>query len=277
MALIDLKHISKHFCWALILVFCSPVNAFDYLQPLPEQALVAKDNPLTKAKIALGKRLFFDTLLSKTNSHSCNYCHNLYTGGDDDRAYSQAPKLKPTSRSAPGLWNIGLQTVLYWDGRIKPLEKQSKDHLLDPRIMANSKKELLKRLVDAGYQKAFEDAFGDDSDINLNNIAKALASFQRALMAPNSPFDRYLRGNKNALSETAIKGIETFNNAGCLACHFGVNFAGPAPGPAMGMGDGFYELFPNNLGSSYDQSHKLTEDLGRYEYSKDPSERPWPL
>ena len=170
-----------------------------------------------------------------------------------------------------------MQTVLYWDGRIKTLEKQSKDHLLDPRIMANSKKELLKRLVDAGYQKAFEDAFGDDSDINLNNIAKALASFQRALMAPNSPFDRYLRGNKNALSETAIKGIETFNNAGCLACHFGVNFAGPAPGPAMGMGDGFYELFPNNLGSSYDQSHKLTEDLGRYEYSKDPSERPWPL
>ena len=248
---------------------------FDYFQPLPEKPMEPIGNPLTDAKIALGKRLFYDRRLSQTNTLSCNDCHILLTGGDDDRAYSQGPNNVLTKRSAPGLWNIGLQTVLYWDGRETTLESQALDHLSDRTIMGNSDlKDLSQRIEqDAGYRKAFKKAFTGKHPISSNNIAKALASFQRALMAPNSAFDRYLRGDKNALSKTAIKGMQQFNESGCLACHFGTNFAGPAPGPAMNMGDGFYELFPNNLGSEYDQPLELTKDLGRFEFSKDPGEK----
>jgi cytochrome c peroxidase len=92
-------------------------------------------------------------------------------------------------------------------------------------------------------------------------------------MSPNSPFDLYLKGNKEALSETAIKGMQAFNKSGCLACHFGVNFAGPAPGPAMGMGDGFYELFPTKRGTVYEKQLDLLSDLGRFEFTKQDYEK----
>lgn len=259
-------------CLCLMLLG-TPAYAFDYLQTLPQQALVPADNPMTPAKIVLGKRLFFDVSLSQSRTYNCNRCHNLYNGGDDDRAYAIGPNDKLNRRSAPSLWNIGLQTVLYWDGRASSLEDQAKDHLVDPAIMAITAAELLQRLQASGYQPAFEAAFGNGAGLNLKHIAMALASFERALLSPNSPFDRYLQGNKDALTDTAIKGIDTFNNAGCLACHFGVNFAGPAPGPALGMGDGFYELFPNYRGSRYEDSHHLLEDRGRFEFSQQAAEK----
>jgi len=241
--------------------------AFDYFQPLPKKPLQPKNNPLTAEKAQLGKRLFFETALSKSSDFSCNHCHNVFNGGDDDQAFSTGFNNQQTHRSAPALWNIGLQTVLYWDGRSTSLEQQTKDHLMDKTIMAISKQEILQRLIDRGYKTEFKKAFGSES-ITLSRVANAIASFERALMAPNSPFDLYLKGNKNALSEMAVKGMQAFNDAGCLACHFGVNFAGPAPGPAMGLGDGFYELFPTKRGTSYEQSLNLLSDKGRYEFTK---------
>ncbi len=249
--------------------------AFDYLQALPEKPLVPENNPLTDEKIALGKKLFFDKRLSNSNKLSCNDCHNLSAGGDNDQALAVGDSGKSTRRNPPTLLNIGLQTVLYWDGRSKTLEEQTIDHLKDPDIMGNANTEaLVKKLTsDGAYVKTFMNTFKSAHGVQLKNIAKALASFQRSLMTPDSPFDRYIKGDKKAISEKAQQGIQIFNDTGCLACHFGVNFAGPAPGPAMGMGDGFYELFPNNLGSKYDRSHKLVDDLGRFEFSKDPAEK----
>ncbi|WP_455375408.1 cytochrome-c peroxidase [Kaarinaea lacus] len=249
--------------------------AFDYLQPLPANPLVPENNPLTDEKIALGKKLFYDKRLSASNTLSCNDCHNLNTGGDNNQALAIGDSGKSTRRNPPTLLNIGLQTVLYWDGRSKTLEEQTIDHLKDPQIMGNiDTKALINRLSkDSGYVKSFMNTFKSAHGVQMKNIAKALASFQRSLMTPDSPFDRYIKGDKKAISKKAQKGIQIFNDTGCLACHFGVNFAGPAPGPAMGMGDGFYELFPNNLGSKYDKSHKLVDDLGRFEFSKDPTEK----
>lgn len=248
---------------------------FDYLQPLPESPLVPENNPMTDAKIALGKKLFFDKQLSSNNKISCNDCHNLNTGGDNNKASGVGVSGKTTRRNPPTVLNIGLQTVLYWDGRVKTLEEQGIDHLKDPDIMGNTDtKALIEKISkDREYVKSFMQAFNSAHAVKIKNIAKALASFQRALMAPNSPFDRFIKGDKNAISKKAQRGIQIFNDTGCLACHFGVNFAGPAPGPAMGLGDGFYELFPNNLGSKYDKSHKLVDDLGRFEFSGDPSEK----
>lgn len=251
----------------------STAAAFDYFQPLPEQPLIPDDNPLTKDKVVLGKKLFFDKRLSKNSQLSCNNCHSFDAG--DKPAVATGVSGKPGKRNPPTLLNIGLQTVLYWDGRSTSLEKQAVDHLLDPDIMGNaSGKSLTDRLSkDPSYVQAFMQAFDSAHALKMENVAKALASFERSLMTPNSAFDRFIRGDETAINDNAKKGMQLFNDTGCLACHFGVNFAGPAPGPAMGMGDGFYELFPNNRGSAYDKSHKLTEDLGRYEFSGDPGEK----
>lgn len=262
--------------WLMLLMCCSAQGAaFDYFQPLPSQPLVPEDNPLTPQKIALGKRLFFDTRLSANDQLSCNSCHDLAAGGDNGQRSAIGVSGKATRRNPPTLLNIGLQTVLYWDGRAKTLEQQALDHLHDPNIMGNKDAaQLISKLSgDKNYVKGFMNAFDSAHAVTLKNVAKALASFQRSLMTPDSPFDNYIRGNKHAIDAKAQRGMELFNENGCLACHFGVNFAGPAPGPAMGMGDGFYELFPTILGTPYDRSHHLTEDLGRYEYSNDPGEK----
>lgn len=248
---------------------------FDYLQPLPEKPLIPKNNPLTDKKIALGKKLFFDKRLSSNSKISCNDCHNLSEGGDNNQATGTGVSGKATRRNPPTLLNIGLQTVLYWDGRAKTLEEQTLDHLKDPDIMGNTdNRELIKRISgDREYVKAFMNTYRSAHPVKLDNIVKALASFERALMTPDSPFDQFIRGDKKAISARAQKGIQIFNETGCLACHFGVNFAGPAPGPAMGIGDGFYELFPNHRGSKYDKSHHLVDDLGRYEFTKQDFEK----
>ncbi|MEJ2143471.1 MAG: cytochrome c peroxidase [Gammaproteobacteria bacterium] len=258
-----------------LLISTGYAAAFDYFQPLPEQPLTPEQNPLTDEKIALGKKLFFDKRLSSNNQLSCNDCHNLSNSGNPAPALAMGVSGKTSKRNPPTLLNIGLQTVLYWDGRTASLEQQAIDHLGDPDIMGNTEKEALlnKLSKDKHYVKEFMNAFDSAHAIKMQNIANALASFQRALMTPNSPFDRYIKGDDKAISAQAKIGMQLFNDTGCLACHFGVNFAGPAPGPAMGMGDGFYELFPNNVGSVYDKSHRLTDDLGRYEFSKDPGEK----
>ena len=262
----------------LITLSCAPLLAhgFDYFQPLPKQVPVPKDNGLTKAKIELGKKLFFDARLSREHSHTCNTCHNLTARDSDPRAVSLGANGLPTRRNAPALWNIGFQTVLFWDGRANSLEEQFKQHAVDVQITGYDESvALLTRLHSIpGYVTEFKRVF--KSDITLDNVAKAVASFERTLVTPNSRFDRYMRGNKNALNAQELRGKEEFRSVECLSCHFGVNFAGPAPGPALHMGDGFYELFPNYLGSAYDASHHLADDLGVFEFDHDPAhQRLW--
>ena len=269
-------NLKSAFFFSLLLFVSNSIWAFDYLQPLPESSLVPANNPTTTAKIDLGKQLFFDTqLLGMNSSISCNSCHNLSQGGSDNKAVSVGQHGKKTRRSAPGLWNIGLQTVLYWDGRSISLEHQTLDHLRDPIISSwASIGDIVTRLnQSADYRQSFKYAFNEENPVSGINIARAIASFERSLMTGSSPFDRYITGNKLALNASAIRGLKEFNNTGCLACHFGVNFAGPAPGPALKMGDGFYELFPNNLGTDYEKQHSLADDLGRYEFTGLPDER----
>lgn len=257
-------------------VYSNAIHAFEYFQPLPTQSMIAADNPQSAEKIQLGKKLFYDRTLSVNNTYSCNTCHNLLTGGDDDRARSIGIDGSLTMRSAPGLWNIGLQTVLYWDGRVDTLEQQARDHLLDKQIMGNTDAtNIMHKLAsDNEYKKRFMTAFGDNDPMSFDNLSKALASFERALLAPNSPYDRYLNGDKDAVSELAKRGQKIFHEVGCSACHFGVNYAGPAPGPALNqMGDGFYELFPTAAGSKYDKLLDLMSDKGRFSFTGIKSER----
>ena len=262
----------------LLALSCSPplAHAFDYFQPLPKQVPVPKDNPLTQAKIKLGKKLFFDARLSHGISHTCNTCHDLTGRSGLPPPVSVGANGQPTRRNAPSLWNIGFQTVLFWDGRAKSLEEQFKQHVVDVQITGYAEPAAwLDRLRSIpGYVAEFKTVF--KTGLTLDNAAQAVASFERTLLSPNSRYDRYLRGDKTALNSQELRGKEEFRTVECLSCHFGVNFAGPAPGPALQMGDGFYELFPNYLGSRYDASHHIADDLGVFEVDHDPAhQRLW--
>lgn len=267
----------KPFSAALLLCLApAAVWGFDYYQPLPAQPPIPQDNPQSKAKIALGKTLFYDTkLLGEDSRLSCNSCHNLSEGGDDNRALAQGQNGQVSQRSAPTLWNIGFQMVLYWDGRATSLEGQTLDHLRDRLItQRTSVGDTVSYLAaSADYQRLFAAAFPEAAEVSGDHLAKAMASFERSLLAPDSPFDRYIQGDKDAISASAKRGKEIFNDIGCASCHFGTNYAGPAPGPAMGLGDGFYELFPNHLGTPYDARYHLAADKGRYEYTGHPGEK----
>lgn len=253
----------------LLSVLATPTIAFDILQPLPKEPIIPSDNPMSAEKAELGKQLFFDARLSSDHTLSCNGCHNLAAGGDDDGAATRLASRK-LHRSAPTVFNAAYMSRLNWDTRAANLEEQAKDHLLDPQIMAMGAAENVVQKINSvpGYRQQFKKAFGD-SGVSWDNIAKAIATFERTLTTPNSPFDLYIQGKENAISPAAKRGLHLFTEIGCLSCHFGVNFAGPAPGPALNMGDGFYELFPNHLGTRYDDKYDLVADLGRYALTLD--------
>ena len=260
---------------AMGLGYAAGAAAYDFLQPLPDKVPIPKDNPQSEAKIELGKQLYFDRRLSVTGTVSCNRCHNVMAGGQDNRAVSVGALGKPTHRNAPTMWNVAFQSVYDWDGRARSLEEQLHSHFLDDTVMAMPDAHAVQFRLERipGYRKEFAKVFGGRDSATLDNTAMALASYIRTLVTPGSAFDHYIRGNKSALSASAKRGLNDFREVGCMACHFGPNFAGPAPGPYLKMGDGFYELFPNFVGSKYDEEYNLTADIGRYEFSHDPGEK----
>ena len=270
----------KRIGWMLVVaaagaMMMGKAAAFDVLQPLPNEVPVPRDNPQTPAKVALGKELFFDRRLSLTGTVSCNSCHDLAAGAADDHPVSVGALGRSGRRNAPTLWNVAFQTVLGWDGRARSLEEQLRSHVTDDTVMAMPGAAAVEQRLQTitGYRKEFAKAFHDDGTPSLNHAAFAIAAFVRTLVTPDSAFDRFLRGERTAISAQAQRGLNRFRDLGCMSCHFGVNFAGPAPGPALKMGDGFYELFPNFLGSDYERRFHLSDDLGRYDFSDDPGER----
>lgn len=245
-----------------VLLFSQMVFAFEYLQPLPDSPIIPANNPQTEEKVALGKQLYFDPRLSLNGDVSCNTCHNLAAGGDDDGAVFHMAN-RNIKRSAPSLWNVAHLSTYFWDARAKSLEAQAEEHLFDPNIMAMGSPVFLESRINAipGYVTAFSKTFSDKK-VSTENIAKALSAFERTLVAPDSRFDQYIKGNKSALTEKEKRGLDLFKNKGCLGCHFGVNFAGPAPGPALKMGDAFYELMPTIRGSLYEEKYNFLDDRG---------------
>jgi len=248
--------------------------ALAVFKPLPESPPIPSDNPLTEEKIELGKQLFFDTRLSKNNNLSCHSCHNVTGSGTDGQETPIGSTGKQHRRNSATVWNAGFHTSLHWDGEALSLEHQFALHLVDVAVLANSEAALEKRINSIpGYKRQFAEVF-DDEQITVVNIAKALASYQRTLVTSRSPFDKYLQGDNTAISVQAKRGFDTFKQVECGACHFYVNFAGPQPGIALQMGEGFWELFPNTRGTLYEDKYDLiTDDLGRYNYTGEESHK----
>lgn len=262
-----MKQVKSYFL-LLSLLGAPGVQAFEVFSPLPAAAPVPADNPQTPEKVRLGKQLYFDARLSVNGTLSCNTCHDLKHGGEDGQVRSVGALGKTPRRSTPTVFNAAFQSVQFWDGRAQSLEAAVVDHLYDLAVLANVDEASLVQRFTAikKYRAQFAKAFGKEQPVTAANISKAIAAYVRTLITPDSAFDRYLKGDKKALPENARRGFDEFQKAGCSACHFGINLSGP-PVP---MGEGFYELFPNYLGSEYDQKYKLvTDDLGHYEATKE--------
>lgn len=243
-----------------------PLQATEW-EALPEIPPIPKDNPQSEAKITLGKTLYFDPRLSSTGTVSCNSCHNVMLGGDDNRPVSFGVHGKLGPRSAPSVWNAAFLTVQFWDGRAASLEEQAKGPVTNPIEMGMPDWDTVIKRLEAipGYQPMFKKAFPDEkAPLTADNAAKAIAAYERTLITPNSPYDRYVKGDKEALTAQQVKGMEITSEVGCLSCHSGANFSGPGEE----MGKGFFMKFPTFPGSEYDVKYDLLKDPGRFEVTK---------
>ncbi|NPA41538.1 MAG: cytochrome-c peroxidase [Aquificae bacterium] len=214
-------------------------EARKYFKPLPKVA-ESKENPVTPEKVKLGKMLYYEPRLSKSGLISCNTCHNLATYGVDNLPTSVGHRWQIGPRNAPTTLNAALHVAQFWDGRAKDVEEQAKGPILNPIEMAmDSPEEVVKRLKSIPeYVKLFKKAFPKDKDpLTYENVAKAIAAFERTLMTP-SRFDKFLQGDLNALTKEEKKGLKTFIEVGCASCH-----NGPALGGTMFTRFGIVEAY----------------------------------
>ena len=181
------------------------------------------DNPLTPEKIALGRRLYYDPVLSVDNKVACASCHNPAYAFTDRRRFAQGVAKQKAARNAPTLLNAAFSASYFWDGRAPSLEKQAEDPVQNPKEMGNTLHAVEEKLnADPGYRQEFEKAFGPEP-ITFSNVEKAIACFERTLVSAGSPFDRYHYGHDDtALSPAARRGLDIFqakNKGNCASCH----------------------------------------------------------
>ena len=230
-------------------------------QALPEKAPAPKDNPTTAAKVELGKTLYFDPRISSTGTVSCNSCHNVMEGGDDSRPNSMGVNGQTGGRGAPTVWNAAFYSTQFWDGRANTLEDQAIGPMTNPIEMGMKNHDLVMQRVSkmAGYQVMFKKAFGN-SDMSIDQAAKAIAAYERTLITPNSPYDLYVKGNKKALTAQQVKGMNLFADLGCASCHSGPAFNGQAD---VKVGTPVLMKFPAFADNSYVSQYDLASDKGR--------------
>jgi cytochrome c peroxidase len=195
-----------------------------YFEPLPAVA-ASPDRPINEAKVELGRKLYFDSRLSRKGTISCNSCHSLAAFGVDGLATSPGDEGQLGDRNSPTVLNAALHGSQFWDGRAADVEEQAGMPILNPVEMAIPSEEfLLDRLSKVpDYEKLFRAAFpGDEQPLSYPNIGLALGAFERTLLT-SSPFDSYLNGDRTALGARQLKGLELFFDLGCASCHNGVN------------------------------------------------------
>jgi len=225
------------------------------IQPIP---LTLKQDP---ARAEIGRLLFRDTRLSGNGRVSCASCHDLSKGGGDGRDRSVGLNGGLTSVNAPTVLNAALNFKQFWNGRAESLEAQA-DHVMQNPVEMGSKWEEVVQKVsqDPKYKSAFSAAYKDG--VTKVNIQNAIATFERTLITPNSRFDKYLRGDANAISAAEKTGYAKFKQYGCVACHQGVNVGGNMFQKFGVMGDYLAK-----------RGNPTQADLGRYLVTKVESDK----
>jgi len=203
----------------MILFSCSTfLMASEPITPLPETIKV------DQAKAELGRALFFDTILSHNDTISCASCHNLQNGGDDDLRVSFGIDGKKGEVNAPTVYNAVFNFRQFWDGRAKDLQEQAAGPIENPVEMGATFQEVIQKLKKSKYKKLFAAIYKDG--ITKESITDAIAEYEKTLITPNSRFDKYLKGDENALTKEEKEGYELFKSKGCVSCHHGKNIGG---------------------------------------------------
>lgn len=178
------------------------------------------------ALVELGKKLFFDPRLSKSGFISCNSCHNLSMGGSDNLKTSIGHNWSQGPINAPTVLNSSMNVAQFWDGRAKDLKAQAGGPIANPGEMAFTHELAVDMLASIpAYVAEFKKVFKKDS-INIDQVTDAIAAFEETLVTPNSRFDQWLLGKKNALTKDELAGYKLFKDSGCTACHNGVAVGG---------------------------------------------------
>ena len=192
-----------------------------------DAAYVPDKNPITQAKIELGRKLYFDARLSKDGTISCASCHAPEKGFSDGRPSSLGIAGQTGARNAPTVMNRLFSKEQFWDGRAVDLEDQALGPIQNPIEMGHTLQGMIANVEKIqAYAPEFQAAFGSPG-INADRVAMAIASYERTVLAGNSPYDRYQAGDKTAMSESAVRGMALFNDAqktNCVTCHAGFNF-----------------------------------------------------
>ncbi len=200
-------------------------------------------------KASLGKKLFFDVRLSRDNTIACTSCHFLLDGGDDNMAVSQGIGGKKGIRNSPTVFNSRYNSVQFWDGRAKNLLEQVEGPIHNPVEMGSNYSEIIAKLNhDKNYIREFSLLY--KNGISKYSIDDAIGEFEKSLVTPNSRFDKFLRGDKKALTKNELDGYMLFKEYGCISCHNGINV-----GANLMQKIGVVEAFD-------------TVDFGKYNYTK---------
>ena len=231
-------------------------------QPLPTSA-DNPENPLTPAKVRLGKILYFDTRLSKDGTQSCNTCHNLETYGVDNLAVSPGDNGGNGVRNSPTVLNSAFHATQFWDGRAKDVEEQAGMPITNPVEMAIPSEDfLVERLSGVEmYNEMFAEVYPEEeTPLTFKNIAKSLAAFERTLITP-SKWDDYLNGSADALTLSQKRGLKLFMDVGCVTCHMG-NLLGGNMMQKFGVYGNYWEYTKSTL-----------IDEGRFEVTQNESDK----
>jgi cytochrome c peroxidase len=231
------------------------------LEPVPYGLAAVQDNPVTREKIDLGKMLFFDPRLSASGVISCNTCHNVGTGGDDNLPTSVGHGWQKGPRNSPTVLNAVFNKAQFWDGRAEDLKAQAKGPIQAGVEMANEPENVVVTLNSMPeYIERFGRAFpGEEDPVTFDNMAKAIEAFEVTLVTPNAPFDQWLEGNDGAMTDEQKAGLATFLDKGCASCHSGINFGGQ-------------DYFPFGLIEKPGAEILPPEDKGRYQVTKTASD-----
>jgi len=230
-------HIARSLCLGTVSLFAlttaavaSPElrnEALDLFSPLPSTIPAVANNPITPEKIELGKALFFDPRMSASGVFSCNSCHNLATGGDDNMPTSIGHGWQQGPRNSPTVLNAVFNIAQFWDGRAEDLKAQAKGPVQAGVEMANTPANVIATLMSMPqYVRWFEASFPGEADpVTFDNFAKAIEAYEATLITP-APFDAFLNGDDAALSDVQKEGLQLFMDKGCASCHSGINLGG---------------------------------------------------
>ena len=173
------------------------------------------------AEVELGKKLYFDPRLSKSGFISCNSCHNLSMGGTDNLKTSIGHNWQQGPINSPTVLNSSLNIAQFWDGRAKDLKAQASGPIANPGEMASTHTLAIDVLESIpAYVNEFKEVFGKDK-IDIDQVTQAIAEFEKTLVTPNSRFDQWLLGDKDAITDNELAGYNLFKSSGCIACHNG--------------------------------------------------------